>query len=71
MAALIPDDVLDLFAVTGTYDAIGARIAARYGGLVDAVSLFIPTDSELGPLGEMAQDIGRIPTPFAGYAPGW
>jgi len=65
----IPND--DLFTVVGTFDTIGAKVAARYGGLVDAISLFMPTDAQLGPLKEMAQDIQRIPTPFEGYAPGW
>lgn len=71
MAALIPDDVVELFASVGTYDQIVGKIAARYGGLADAISLFMPTDAPLGPMKEVAQDIARIATPFQGYEPGW
>ena len=71
MAALIPDEVLELFAIVGTHDRIADKIAERYGGLADALSLFIPTDTEPGPLAEIVQDVGRIPTPFEAYGPGW
>lgn len=71
MAAMIPDEVIDLFATVGTYDEIGDRIAARYGGLADSLSLFMPTDTPVGPLSEMLQDIRRIATPFQGYESGW
>lgn len=71
MAALIPDDVVDLFAVVGTHDTIGAKIAERYGGLADSLSLFIPTDTAPGPLKEVVEDIRRVPTAFKAYATGW
>jgi len=71
MAALIPDEVVDLFATVGTHDEIAGKIEERYGGLADTVSLFIPTDTPPGPLGEILQDIQRIPTPFAGYEQAW
>lgn len=71
MASLIPDDVVDLFAIVGTHDEIGAKIAERYQGLADTLSLFIPTDTDPGPLAEVVQDIQRIPTPFKGYGTGW
>lgn len=71
MAAMIPEDVIELFATVGTYDEIGAKIAARYEGLADSLSLFMPTETPVGPLAEMLQDIRRIPTPFEGYDSGW
>jgi alkanesulfonate monooxygenase SsuD/methylene tetrahydromethanopterin reductase-like flavin-dependent oxidoreductase (luciferase family) len=71
MAALISDEVVELFATVGTHDEIAGKIEARYGGLVDAISMFIPTDTPVGPLKEVAQDIARIKTPFEGYAAGW
>ncbi|MBT3533235.1 MAG: TIGR03617 family F420-dependent LLM class oxidoreductase [Rhodospirillaceae bacterium] len=71
MAAMISDDVVELFAVVGTHDEIGAKIADRYGGLADTLSLFIPTDTDPGPLREVARDIQRIPTPFTGYKSEW
>jgi hypothetical protein len=47
------------------------KIAQRYGGLTDALSLFVPTDTAPGPLGEIAQDVRRIETPFEEYATDW
>ncbi|MDP6706595.1 MAG: TIGR03617 family F420-dependent LLM class oxidoreductase [Alphaproteobacteria bacterium] len=71
MAALISDEVLELFAIVGTHDTIADRVAERYGGLADALSLFMPTEVDPGPLREIVQDVQRIPTPFESYAPGW
>ncbi len=71
MAAMISDDVVDLFATVGTHDTIAKKIEERYAGLADSLSLFIPTDTPPGPLGEILQDIQRIPTPFKGYDQGW
>lgn len=71
MAALIPNDVLDLFATVGTYDRIPAMLERRYGGLVDTLSLFIPPHADPAPLAEILPDIQRIRTPFEGYATGW
>jgi probable F420-dependent oxidoreductase len=71
MAALIPNDVLELFATVGTYDRIPAMIERRYGGLADTLSLFIPPHADPAPLAEILPDIQRIPTPFEGYATGW
>ena len=71
MASLISDDVLELFATVGTYDEIGAKIAARYEGLADSLSLFVPTDTEPGPLGEILQDIHRIPAQFNAHGGDW
>ncbi|MBL4720278.1 MAG: TIGR03617 family F420-dependent LLM class oxidoreductase [Alphaproteobacteria bacterium] len=71
MAAMISDDVVDLFATVGTHATIGKQIEDRYAGLADSLSLFIPTDTAPGPLGEILQDIQKIPTKFTGYDQGW
>ena len=71
MATMVSDDVIELFATVGTHDVIAEKIEARYGGLADTVSLFIPTDTPPGPLGEVLQDIQRIPTQFEGYDGSW
>ncbi|MGZ0187366.1 MAG: TIGR03617 family F420-dependent LLM class oxidoreductase [Alphaproteobacteria bacterium] len=71
MAALIPDDVLELFAIVGRHDELASKVAAKYEGLADTLSLFIPTDTAPGPLGDVIRDIQRIPMRFEGYAPGW
>lgn len=42
MPAAVPDDVLDQFVVSGTYDQIVGRIKERFGGICSRVSLSIP-----------------------------
>lgn len=42
MADLITDEMLDVFAVTGTWDEIAGKIHARYDGLLDRVGFYIP-----------------------------
>src|SRR6266705_1558452 len=42
MANLITDEMLDTFAVTGTYETIGGKIQERYAGLLDRTSLYQP-----------------------------
>lgn len=71
MAAMIPDDVIDLFATVAPFDTLADRIAKRYGGLADTLSLFMPTETEVGPFREVLQDIRRIATPFTGYNLTW
>jgi probable F420-dependent oxidoreductase len=66
MAALIPDNIVDLFAIVGTHEELAAKAAAKYEGLADRLSLFMPTDTAPGPLGDVIQDLQRIPTRFAG-----
>ncbi len=71
MAALIPDDVIELFAVVADYANLPRAIEARYGGLADTVSLQFSADDDADELGEMVRAIQRIPTPFQGYANTW
>ena len=42
MADLITDEMLDTYAITGTYATIGARIKERYAGLLDRTGLYQP-----------------------------
>ena len=42
MADLITDEMLDTYAVTGSYDTIAARIKARYEGLLDRTAFYQP-----------------------------
>ena len=42
MASLIPDEMLDVFAVSGTYPELGAKLRERYEGLLDRVGLYQP-----------------------------
>lgn len=60
MAALIPDEVVDLFAIVGRHDELVGKVEAKYAGLADSLSLFVPTDTDPGPLGEALQDVRAI-----------
>jgi probable F420-dependent oxidoreductase len=42
MARLITDEMLDTFAVSGTYDSIGIKLRERYSGLLDRIALYQP-----------------------------
>jgi probable F420-dependent oxidoreductase len=42
MADLVTDEMVDAFAVTGTYATIGAKIKERYAGLLDRTALYTP-----------------------------
>ena len=42
MADLITDEMLETFAVTGTYETIGRRLKERYAGLLDSTALYQP-----------------------------
>ncbi len=65
---LIPDEVLGLFAAIGNYDQIAERIAARFGGLVDTVTLQFPDGADPGAIRSVVRDVQAIPSPFTGYA---
>jgi probable F420-dependent oxidoreductase len=47
MAALITDEMVDTFAVTGTWDTIGPRLRERYAGLLDRTAFYRPEQPEL------------------------
>jgi len=47
MATLITDEMLDAFAVGGTYDTLGPRLRQRYDGLLDRISLYQPYQTDL------------------------
>jgi probable F420-dependent oxidoreductase len=66
MAALIPDDVVHLFAAVGRHDQIVAAIQARFGGLVDTLPMTPEAAATLPP--DLIQDIKRLPRAFAGFA---
>ena len=42
MARLITDEMLDIIAVSGTYDKIGTKLRERYAGLLDRIALYQP-----------------------------
>lgn len=42
MPQLITDEMLEVYAVTGTYDNIGEKVRERFDGLLDRVAFYIP-----------------------------
>lgn len=42
MAEEITDDMLEVFAVSATWDALADRVTAKYNGILDRVSFYIP-----------------------------
>jgi probable F420-dependent oxidoreductase len=53
MADLIPDDMLDAFAVRGEISEIPAKVVERYGGMVTRVSFYAPYRMERARLQEL------------------
>ena len=48
MSRLIPDEMLDEVAVSGTYETIGQKLRDKYaGGLLDRISLYQPYDAQV------------------------
>jgi probable F420-dependent oxidoreductase len=67
MAAMVPDDVLDLFVARATYDDLPAAIEKRFGGIVDTVTLeFLPGDSA-ETRQRVIKEIQAIPCRFQGF----
>ncbi len=64
LAAHIPDEVLHLFAAIGTYDEIAERIAERFGGVVDTVTIPFPADADPVAIRRVVEEIHRIPSRF-------
>ena len=42
MADLVTDEMVDAFAVTGTYETVGTRLRERYAGLLDRTAFYQP-----------------------------
>jgi probable F420-dependent oxidoreductase len=68
MPARVSDDVVRLFAAVGRYDQLPAAIAARFGGLSDAVGLTTPTIPVTSIPPDLIQELQQIDTPFTGFA---
>jgi probable F420-dependent oxidoreductase len=58
MGTLIDDGMLDAFAVTGAPDEVGDKLLARFGDIVDRISLYAPGLDPSGP--ELAQVTSRL-----------
>jgi probable F420-dependent oxidoreductase len=64
LAAEISDDVVHLFAAVGRHDQIARAVEARFGGLVDSISVSTNSSkpSDLPP--ELIRDLARLPTRY-------
>jgi hypothetical protein len=71
MPALVSDDVLNLFAVHGTYQDIAQAISVRFGGMADSIDLSFPVNTPPGLQREIVMEIRRIPQQFTEFAKGW
>ena len=71
MAKRVPDEVVRTFAAVGRYDEIADRIAERFGGIVDTVTLGVDPAANPGLVREVVQDVKRIPCAFEAYAGVW
>lgn len=66
LAGEVPDDVVALFAAVGRWDEIARAIEARFGGLVDALTLRGDGETAVPP--DLVADIRRLPQAFSGFA---
>lgn len=67
MAAMVPDDVLDLFAVRATYARLADAVADRFGGIADAVSIDFQADDDAATRRRVVEGLKRIPQGFEGF----
>lgn len=67
MAALVPDDVLDLFVARAPYDGLPEAIEQRYGGIVDSVSIDFVPGTPRSVRRATVEAIQRIPNRFEGF----
>ena len=68
MAALVSDDVLDLFCARAPYEGLAEAVRHRFGGLVDTVALDFPPDVPRPTRRAVVAAIQAIPHRFAGFA---
>jgi probable F420-dependent oxidoreductase len=71
MAKQVPDDVVHEFAAVATHEHLARAIEKRFGGLSDTVTLAFGPEVDGGLVGEILQDVRRIPSVFEGHAETW
>ena len=57
LAAQIPDDMLVLFAAVGTFDELPEKVAARFGGISDAISVGFSLQSNAAAVSALVQKL--------------
>jgi probable F420-dependent oxidoreductase len=71
MAQAVPDDVLDLFTASATYDGLAKAIEHHFGGLTDGTGVGFAPATPAGLRNEVLQDLRRIPCAFEGFSTDW
>jgi probable F420-dependent oxidoreductase len=70
MAALVKDDVVQLFAAVGRHDQLAAAIQARFGGISDTIQASANPEAPADLPPDLVQDLKRLPNAFAGFHAG-
>ena len=71
MAAQVPDEVLEEFAVIATYDNLVSKLTERFGGQTDCMTLPIPERIPDSEARELIQEIKKINSPFISFPKSW
>jgi len=71
MAAQVPDEVLEEFAVIATYDNLVSKLTERFGGQTDCMTLPIPEAIPDSEARELIQEIKKINSPFISFPKSW
>ena len=71
MAAQVPDEVLEEFAVIATYDNLVSKLTERFGGQTDCMTLPMPEGIPDTEARELIQDIKKINSPFISFPKSW
>jgi probable F420-dependent oxidoreductase len=67
MAAEVPDDVVDAFAVSATYDALPGAIESRFGGISDTVELGFEDGTDRERAQDVLSRVQALDSGFEGY----
>jgi len=60
MANLINDEMLEQFAITGTYDEVVPKLKERWGDVITSVTLDLPASTPEQHLGAIIQGLQRL-----------
>ena len=71
MAAQVPDEVLEEFAVIATYDNLVSKLTERFGGQTDCMTLPMPEGIPDTEARELIQEIKKINNPFISFPKSW
>jgi hypothetical protein len=71
MAAQVPDEVLEEFAVIATYDSLVPKLTERFGGQTDCMTLPMPEGIPDTEARELIQEIKKINSPFISFPKSW